>query len=97
MRLVTTRLPHVLEAVRHTEVLIDEMRAAEAARLITMNLPVAGEPGAAARLTQLADGLGNWAQMLAIANGWLRARVEKRERLAEAIARFERRGLGGLT
>ena len=32
VRLVTTRLPHVLEAVRHIEVPIDEMRAAEAAR-----------------------------------------------------------------
>ena len=43
--LVTTRLPSVLKAVRHTEVLIDEMRAAEAAHLIAMNLPLAGEPG----------------------------------------------------
>jgi hypothetical protein len=91
VRLVTTRLPYVLKAVRHTEVLIDKMRAAEAARLIAMNLPVAGEPGAAARLANLADRLGNWAQMLAIANGWLRDRVDKRERLVDAIARFERR------
>jgi hypothetical protein len=91
VRLVTTRLPYVLKAVRHTEVLIDEMRAAEAARLIVMNLPVAQEPGAAARLAMLADRLGAWPQMLAIANGWLRARVEKRERLADAIGRFERR------
>ena len=36
MRLVTTRLPFVLKAVLHTEVLIDEMRAAEAASLISM-------------------------------------------------------------
>jgi hypothetical protein len=91
VRLVTTRLPYVLKAIRHTEVPIDEMRAAEAARLIAMNLPIAGEPGAAARLAKLAERLGNWAQMLAIANGWLRARVEQRERLADAIARFERR------
>ena len=91
VRLVTTRLPHVLEAVRHTEVPIDEMRTAEAARLIAVNLPVAGEPGAAARLARLAGRLGNWAQMLAIANGWLRDRVENGERLADAIARFERR------
>jgi hypothetical protein len=56
-----------------------------------LNLPVASEPGAAARLAILADRLGNWAQMLAIAKGWLRARVEKHERLADAIARFERR------
>ena len=91
VRLVTTRLPYVLKAVRHTEVLIDEMRAAEAAHLIAMNLPVAGEPGAAGRLAQLADRLGNWPQMLAVANGWLRDRVEKHERMADAIARFERR------
>jgi hypothetical protein len=91
VRLVTTRLPHVLKAVRHIEVLIDEMHAAEAARLIAINLPVAGEPGAAARLAGLAKRLGNWAQMLAIANGWLRARVAKHERLVDAIARFERR------
>ena len=79
VRLVTTRLP-ACSAARHTEVPIDEMRAAEAARLIALNLPVADEPGAAARLAALADRLGNWAQMLAIANGWLRDRVEKRER-----------------
>jgi len=91
VRLVTTRLPYVLRAVRHSEVLIDEMRAAEGARLIAMNLPVAGEQGATAWLAQLAERLGNWAQMLAIANGWVRARVEKGERLADAIARFERR------
>jgi len=64
VRLVTTRLPFVLKAVLHTEVLIDEMRAAEAARLITINLPVASEPGAAARLAILANRLGNWAQMV---------------------------------
>jgi TIR domain/NB-ARC domain len=91
VRLVTTRLPHVLEAIQHTEVPIDEMRAAEAARLIAMNLPGVREAGAAARLARLADGLGNWAQKLAIANGWLRARVERHERLVDAIARFERR------
>jgi WD40 repeat protein len=91
VRLVTTRLPYVLKALRHTEVLIDEMRAAEAARLITTNLPVVGEPGTAARLANLAVRLGNWAQMLAIANGWLCDRVGRRERLVDAIARFERR------
>jgi hypothetical protein len=87
VRLVTTRLPHVLQAIPHTEVPIDEMRAAEAASLISANLPGA----AAARLAALADRLGNWAQMLAITNGWLRDRVGRGERLADAIARFERR------
>jgi hypothetical protein len=91
VRLVTTRLPYVVKAFRHTEVLIDEMRAAEAARLVAMNLPVVHEPRASARLARLAARLGAWAQMLAIANGWLRARVEKGEPLADGIARFERR------
>jgi hypothetical protein len=96
VRLMTTRLPYVLKAVQHTEVLIDEMRAAEAARLIAMNLPVTGEPRVTARLSNLAERLGdlaerlgNWPQMLAIANGWLRDRVDKRERLVDAIARFD--------
>jgi hypothetical protein len=78
----------VLKAVRHTEVLIDEMRAAEAARLIAMNLPVAGEPRAAARLANLSDRLGNWAQMLAIANGWLRDRVGREPLLGWPISRI---------
>jgi hypothetical protein len=90
VRLVTTRLPHLLPS-GHVPVAIDEMRAAEAARLIEMNLPVAAQPGAAARLATLADRLGNWAQMMAIANGWLRDRVARGETLATAIARFERR------
>src|SRR5215472_10979891 len=59
VRLVTTRLPSVLKAIRHTDVLIDEMRPDEAARLIAMNLPSAHEPGAATWLSKLADRLGN--------------------------------------
>ena len=89
--LVTTRLPLKLQTIPHTKVRVDEMRTAEAASLIAKNLPVTDEPEAAAGLSGLADQLGNWAQMLAIANGWLRARVEKRERLIDSIARFERR------
>jgi WD40 repeat protein len=91
VRLVTTRLTYVLQAIPHTEVRIDEMRTAEATTLIAMNLPVVGEPGAAARLAALADRLGNWPQMLAIANSWLRVRVKKHERLTDSVARFERR------
>jgi hypothetical protein len=67
------------------------MHRAEAAGLIAKNLPVTDEPGAAAGLSALAERLGNWAQMLAITNGWLRARVEQGERLTDSIARFERR------
>jgi hypothetical protein len=91
VRLVTTRLPHVFQAIPHTDVRIDEMRAAEAVSLISMNLPIAGEPGSSARLAVLADRLGNWAQMLSVANGWIRDRIDNGERLTDSIARFERR------
>ena len=90
VRLVTTRLPYVLHSIPHEKVPIDEMHPAEAAGLIAKNLPAA-EPGAAVMLPALADRLGNWAQMLAIANGWLRVSVEQGERLTNSIARYERR------
>ena len=90
VRLVTTRLPYVLHSIPHEKVPIDEMHLAEAAGLIAKNLPAA-EPGAAVMLSALADRLGNWAQMLAIANGWLRVSVEQGERLTDSIARYERR------
>jgi hypothetical protein len=92
VRLVTTRLPHVFPRdIPHTEVRIDEMRAAEAVSLISMNLPMAGEPGGRARFSALAERRGNWAQMLSVANGWVRDRVKKGERVADSIARFEQR------
>ena len=90
VRLVTTRMPAVLP-LNHVPVQIDEMRAAEAARLIAVNLPGAGQPATAARLAALAVRLGKWAQMLAIANGWLRDRVAKEETVADAIEKFEMR------
>ena len=90
VRLVTTRLPGVLPA-GSVSVAIDEMRAVEAASVIGARLPGADEPTSALRLAALAKRLGFWAQMLAIANGWLRGRVKLGERLPDAIARFERR------
>ncbi len=87
-RLVTTRLPQVLPA-RHTPIVIDAMKDAEALRLIAVNLP--HDAAMRARLAALAERLGNWAQMLGIANGWLRERVAQGEALGDAIARFERR------
>jgi WD40 repeat protein len=88
-RLVTTRLPHVLPA-RHVPIVIDAMEDAAALRLISANLPEADAPGTRVRLAALADRLGNWAQMLGIANGWLHERMSQGEGLA-AIDRFERR------
>jgi WD40 repeat protein len=87
-RLVTTRLPQVLPA-GHTAIVIDAMRDAEALSLIAAGLP--HDATTRGRLAALADRLGNWAQMLGIANGWLRERVAQGEALGGAIARFERR------
>ena len=90
VRLVTTRLPGVLPA-GSVSVPIDEMRAAEAAGVMSAHLPGADQPTSALRLAALAKRLGFWAQMLAIANGWLRERVAQGEPLPDAIAKFERR------
>jgi hypothetical protein len=90
VRLVTTRLPGVLPSGSKS-VPIDEMRAAEAANLICAGLPGATNPAVTVRLGALAGHLGHWAQMLAIANGWLRERVRQHEPLSQAIDRFERR------
>jgi hypothetical protein len=70
---------------------IDEMRPVEALSLISANLPAAGTPAARARLAGLAKRLGNWAQMLSIANGWIHDRVIAEEPLGDAIDRFEQR------
>ena len=90
VRLVTTRLPSVVPA-GSVSVVIDEMQMAEAADVMGARLPGAGKPTSALRLAVLGKRLGYWAQMLAIANGWLRDRVARGERLPDAIARFERR------
>jgi hypothetical protein len=58
VRLVTTRLPGVLESTPYIDVRIDEMRAAEAAILIANNLPIASEPRTVASLNALAGRLG---------------------------------------
>ncbi len=90
VRLVTTRLPHVLPRT-HRPIDIDEMRPEEALSLISANLPVAAAPAARGRLAGLAKRLGYWAQMLSIANGWMRDRVSAGETLGEAIDRFGQR------
>jgi hypothetical protein len=90
VRLVTTRLPHVLPKT-HRPIDIDEMCAEEALSLISANLPAEGIPAARGRLARLARRLGYWAQMLSIANGWIRDRVAAGEPLGNAIDRFEQR------
>src|SRR5206468_8033866 len=61
------------------------------ADLIGTALPGANDPATARRLAALTTRLGNWAQMLAIANAWLRGRVQHGEPLADSITRFEQR------
>jgi len=74
------------------------MDRTEAAILIATGLPVTADPGARLRLSVLSGHLGNWAQMLSIANGWLRGRVARGESLPDAIVRFETRlEKGGLS
>jgi WD40 repeat protein len=98
VRLVTTRLPEALQA-SHIPITIDEMRDPEALSLMSVNLSGADKPATRIRLAALADRLGNWAQMIGIANGWMQARVSRGEALEDAIVRFEqrlvRRGLTG--
>jgi TIR domain/NB-ARC domain len=90
VRLVTTRLPQVLPD-SHIPIVIDEMRSEEALSLISAKLPEADRPATRIRLAALADRLGNWAQMLGIANGWMRSRVSQGESVEKAIEGFERR------
>jgi TIR domain/NB-ARC domain/APAF-1 helical domain len=97
VRLVTTRLPQVLPP-SHLPIVIDEMLAAEALSLISAKLPEADRPEIRIRLAALADRLGNWAQMLGIANGWICSRVSRGEPVGDTIVAFEQRILArGLT
>ena len=97
VRLVSTRLPQVLPAA-HIPISIDEMSTDEALSLISTNLHGADNPVARMQLAALAKRLGRWAQMLSIANGWMRDRIAKEEMLDDAIMRFDRRlSVYGLT
>ncbi len=92
VRLVTTRKPNLLPEGAQ-RVGVDEMRADEAAKLIAYNLSV-DHHSVTQRLAGLARRFKGWAQMLEIANGWMRSRVRDGEPLLDAIERFEER-LGG--
>ena len=85
-RLVTMRLPQVLRT-RHIPTVIDAMQDAEGLRLIAANLPDADNPASRVPLAALVNWLGNWAQILGIANGgvslhrlsmWIDPGVERR-------------------
>jgi WD40 repeat protein len=89
-RLVTTRLPGVLP-LSHVPIKIDEMRAGEAARLISRGLPIEIDPSTQVRLAALAKRLENWAQALSMANRWIDMRVSDGEKLTDAIQNYEER------
>ncbi len=88
VRLVTTRIREALPR-DCTQIQIDEMRTAESFQVLAARLPGANDPANRGNLTALADRLGHWAQMLRIANAWLRKRTESAEPLPRAIERFD--------
>jgi hypothetical protein len=98
VRLVTTRIPQALPA-DHVAIRIDQMTECQALTTLAIRLPGANDAAMKVRLVELAWRLGLWAQMLAIANGWIVSRVNKGTKPADAIAEFEgrltRRGLTG--
>jgi WD40 repeat protein len=90
VRLVTTRKPEILPR-DCTPIAIDEMRGGESFQVLSARLPGANDPVTRAKLIALANRLGNWVQMLRIANAWLRKRTDRNESLPRAIERFESR------
>lgn len=89
VRLVTTRQARLLPGV-NDQVKVDELTADEALALLSWNLP---EPGPTERqaLQVLTGRLGKWAQMLEIANGWLRSRIGKGAKLGPLLMEFGQR------
>jgi hypothetical protein len=98
VRLVTTRIDSVLPAKALRQP-VDAMQADEALELLSAGLPPDEVARERARLAKLAARLGEWAQLLKIANGFLRDRVMKaNESLPTAITgankRLDAKGLG---
>ena len=98
VRLVTTRIPSVLPR-DHISIVIDRMTMEEALGVLSGPRAAGVTSVARRQLGSLAATLGFWAQMLAIAGGWITTRVERGEKLETAIEvfkdRLDRRGLSG--
>ncbi|WP_299970357.1 TIR domain-containing protein [uncultured Roseobacter sp.] len=95
VRLITTRKPSVLPQ-DCTPIRIDEMRQTEALQLLSWDLNVV-HPATRVAFDSLAGRLEGWAQLLDIANGFVRSRVAKHESVDKALGTFQdrldRRGL----
>jgi WD40 repeat protein len=95
-RLVTTRLDGVLPAAA-VRLPVDAMKPAEGFDLLATGLPPEAVAGASADLQSLSARLGAWAQLLKLANGFLRNRVGHGEALTAAITnvnlRLDEKGL----
>lgn len=90
-RLVTTRFDRELPDTAARQA-VDAMTAAEAQALLSRGLPSIQVEPLAHALAQLAARLHEWAQLLKLANAFLRDRVVKyRQPLAAAIAEAEKR------
>jgi WD40 repeat protein len=89
-RLVTTRVDIVVpdDAFRLP---VDAMREVEAIQLLGSGLPRDQNPSSGISFTELACRLGKWAQLLKLANGFLRERVRLGEPIAAAIVTINRR------
>jgi hypothetical protein len=89
-RLVTTRVDRVVpdDAFRLP---VDAMQEVEAIQLLESGLPRNENPSSRMAFTKLAGRLGGWAQLLKLANSFLRERVRRGELLAAAIVNINRR------
>ena len=66
------------------------MRPEESLDLLAWKLPI-DDPNLRVRLAALARRLEHWAQLLEMANGWLRGRIGRGEPLGQAIDKFDQR------
>jgi hypothetical protein len=90
-RLVTTRFDRELPETAMRQP-VDAMQAGEALALLSQGLPADQARACADELAALAKRLHEWAQLLKLANGFLRDRVLKyRQPLAGAITEADRR------
>jgi hypothetical protein len=84
VRLVTTRIDRVLPSTALRQP-VDAMQAGEALNLLSAGLTPDQGLREGPRLARLTARLGEWAQLLKIANGFLRDRVNANEPLSTAL------------